>query len=162
MPGARRWRAARVFPTAIGVFMNSKFAALEVPVDSPRQMILNDPVTRQPLTDAKGKVAYLELFSTDSEICRRFFREQNRRRTLPNGNMRPTTPEQTEAETVQLLVALTAGWYLVGRDGNHIDLPFNAQNAADMYAATSMAWIRVQVNEFVTEIANFAKASSLN
>lgn len=125
-------------------------------------MIIIHPVTRQPLKDAKGKDAYIELYSTDSEICRRHFREQNRRRTLPNGNMRPTTPEQNEADTVQLLVALTTGWYLVGMDGNHIDVPFNAQNAADLYAATSMAWVRAQVNEFVTEIANFAKASSLN
>jgi hypothetical protein len=162
MPGRASLAGGARLPTAIGVFMNSKFASLEVPVDSPRQMILIHPVTRQPLTDEKGKVAYIELYSTDSEICRRYFRERDRRRTLPNGNIRPTTPEQSEAESVQVLVALTTGWYLVGMDGTHIDVPFNAQNATDLYAATSMAWIRVQVNEFVTEIANFAKASSLN
>jgi hypothetical protein len=167
MPGWVLLAGSTHFPSAKGFSMISKFAGLEIPVDKPARMTLIHPVTRQPLRDRKskdkeGQVAYIELHSTDSDAFRRHLREVNRRKSLPQGRVATTTPEQDEAEALEILAALTTGWYLVGLDGEHIDVPFNTENAKDLYAATSLAWIREQVNAFAVERANFAKASSLN
>jgi hypothetical protein len=142
--------------------MNSKFGGLGIPVDKPARMTLIHPTTNQPLRDSEGKEAYLDLYSTDSEVARRHFRAANRNRTTPQGRPVRTSPEADEAAAVETLVALTAGWYLVAPDGKPFDFPFNAQNAREVYAAAEMSWVRLQVNEFVTDLANFAQASSKN
>lgn len=162
MPGWVLLAGSTHFPSAKGISMISKFAGLEIPVDKPARMPLIDPVTRQPLHDKKGQGAWIELHSSDSDAARRHFREVNRRKSMPGGRVARSTPEQDEAEALATLAALTTGWYLVGRDGEHIDVPFTIENAKDLYAATSLSWIREQVNEFAIDRANFAKASSLN
>lgn len=137
----------------------SKFAALALAVDKPQRMVIVHPFTGQPLRAPDGTEAYIDLYSGDSEIARRHSRTvQQRRIDMRRGGK--VTVEEIEAETVELLAALTAGWMLVGLDGQPIEIPYSEQNARDLYAEPGLAWLREQVNAFAGDRANFSRASS--
>lgn len=137
----------------------SKFSGLELAVDQPARMTIVHPHTRQPLRDAEGYEAYIELHSMDSGAARKHRRAVTQRRLALRGGG-TATPEEIEAEGDELLAALTAGWKLVGLDGSPIDVPFSEQNARELYHEPSLAWLREQVDQFVVVRANFSKASS--
>lgn len=143
---------------------SSKFAGLALGVDKTQRMPLMHPVTGQVLR-AKDtqEEAYIEGYSTDSKIGRDFLQELQRRRLNAQrnaGGRDRTTPEQQEAENVDFLAILTTGWSLVTLDGEPLDIPFNQQNARELYAAREVLWIRDQWNTFVSERANFPQSSS--
>lgn len=139
--------------------MSGKFAALELSVDNPSRMTIVHPTTRQPLRDAEGKPAYIELYSADSEIRRKHDRAVARRRLAMRGRGK-ITPEELEAEAVELLAALTTGWHLLDLAGDVVDVAFTPENARELYAATKMTWLREQVDEYVGDRGNFSGASS--
>ena len=70
------------------------------------------------------------------------------------------TPEELEAESTELLAALTAGWHLVTLDGHPLDVPFSIENARELYAAPALAWLREQVDEFAADRGNRPGASA--
>lgn len=135
----------------------SKFSSLALPVDQPARMTIHHPITRQPLRDAEG-VAYVELYSADSEVARKHGRTVSRRRLAMRAGTK-LTPEELEAEGVELLSVLTAGWRLLSLDGAALDVPFSQANARELYADNAMSWLREQVNEFAAERGNFFAAS---
>lgn len=137
----------------------SKFAALALPVEQPARMIIHHPVTQKPLCDEAGKQAFIDVWSADSETRRKFERASANRRLARRARAK-ITAEEIEAEQVALLVALTAGWHLVDLNGRAIEEPFTPDNARELYAEPAMAWLREQVDEFASDRANFAKASS--
>lgn len=139
--------------------MNGKFAGLEIEVDKPQRMTLVHPNTRQPLRTEDGEEAFIELYSADSEAARRHNRAIQRRRLAMRGRGR-ITPEELEAEGVELLAALTTGWRLVTLSGKTLEVPFSPENARELYAAPSLAWIREQVDEFAADRSNFQQSSS--
>lgn len=139
--------------------MTSKFAALELETDKPGRMIIVHPVSRQPLRDAEGKEAYIDLYSADSEVARKHHRTVQRRRLAMRGRGK-LTPEELDAENVELLAALTTGWYLLDLAGNVIDVPSNAENAREIYGNSKIAWLREQVDEYAVDRGNFSMASS--
>lgn len=142
--------------------MNGKFAGLEIAVDKPGRLILSHPITRQPLRDPDGKEAWIELFSADSDIARKHQQAIQRRRLAQRGNRLRITPEELEAEAVDLLAALTAGWYLVSLNGEPLNVPFSVENARELYAVPAMTWVREQVDEFAADRGNYSGASLLN
>lgn len=137
----------------------SKFAGLEIEVDKPQRMTLVHPNTRQPLRDEEGNEAYVDLYSSDSEAARRHTRSIQRRRLNMRGRG-TIAPEQLEAEAIELLAVLTTGWHLVSLAGKALDVPFSAENARELYASPSLAWVREQVDEFAADRANFTPSSS--
>lgn len=142
--------------------MNGKFAGLEIAIDKPGRLILSHPITRQPLRDPDGKEAWIELFSADSDIARKHQQAIQRRRLAQRGNRLRITPEELEAEAVDLLAALTAGWYLVSLNGEPLNVPFSVENARELYAVPAMTWVREQVDEFAADRGNYSGASLLN
>lgn len=139
--------------------MNSKFAGLAIEVDKPQRMPLVHPNTRQPLRTEDGEEAFIELYSADSEAARKHNRSIQRRRLNMRGRGR-ITPEEVEAEGVELLAALTTGWRLVSLSGDPLDVPFTPENARELYGSASLAWIREQVDEFAADRGNFPAPSS--
>lgn len=137
----------------------SKFDNLALEVDKPARMQIIHPFTGQPLRTADGTEAYVDVYSGDSVIARKHIRKIQQRAINSRGRAR-MNPEQAEADSVELLAELSAGWFLVGFDGVVIDVPFNSENARELYAERSMAWIRDQVDAFSGERANFSRASS--
>jgi len=139
----------------------NKFAGLELEVEKPQRLILLHPTTRQPIRDKTGVEAWIELYSSDSGIARRHNFNVARRRINATGrNQRIRfTPEELEAEGIDLLVALTSAWHLVGFDGEPLNVSFNADEARDLYKNT---WVREQVDDFVVDRANFTPPSLKN
>lgn len=138
--------------------MSSKFGALALEVETPGRMIIVHPVSRQPLRDLEGREAFIELYSSDSEVARNHIRAVSRRRLALRGRGK-VTPEELEAEQVELLAVLTNSWYLLGLDGEVIGVDFTTENARELYSDPSVAWLREQVDEFAADRANFSKAS---
>lgn len=136
----------------------SKFSALELAVDQPFRMVLVDPHTRQPIRDADGNEAYIEHYSADSEAARKHQRAISRRRLAMRGRLK-LTPEEIEAEGIELLATLTIGWNLVGRDGTKIDVPFSQENARELYSNPAIPWVKEQLDDSASERANFSKGS---
>src|SRR3990167_4014457 len=141
--------------------MTGKFAGLELEVDRSVKVRILHPVSRQPLRDAAGAEAYIEMHSGDSEVARKHQRNVARRRIAMRGRGK-ITPEELEAEGVELLVALTVGWRLVALDGGALDVPFTQDNARDLFSSPRMTWLREQVEEAVGDRENFRQASSTN
>jgi hypothetical protein len=139
----------------------NKFAGLELEVETPFRLILVHPVTRQPMRDAEGNSAYVDHYSSDSEIARKHQRAIQRRRLAMRGRMK-ITPEELEAEAVDILAALTTGWHLVDLKGNVIDLPFTQDNARELYGNPAVGWLREQIDESTADRSNFSQGSSSN
>jgi hypothetical protein len=137
----------------------SKFAGLELEVETPFRLILVHPVTRQPMRNGDGEPAYIDHYSSDSEIARKHQRTIQRRRLAMRGRMK-ITPEEIEAEAVDILAALTVGWHLVDLKGNVIDLPFSQDNARELYSNPAVSWLREQIDESTADRSNFSQGSS--
>lgn len=141
----------------------SKFAGLALEVEKPRRMSLLN-LDREPIKNKKGEHAYIDLYSSDSDIARRHRREVGQRRiddAAKRGRL-GVKVERVDEDHLDLLVALTAGWKLVALDGSDIDLPFSPENARELYNAPGTAWIVDQVDEFAATRTNFSMASSGN
>lgn len=137
---------------------SNKFAALALEVEAPSRMTIVHPVTRQPLrVEDTGNEAWIDLYSDDSEVARKHQRAITRKRLAMKGRGK-LTPEELEAEQVELLVSLTAGWNLIGLDGQPIDIPFSPENARELYQSNALAWIREQVDAHAGDRGNFSKA----
>lgn len=141
--------------------MSSKFAALELAVEKHGRMIINHPITAQPLRPKDGgdEPAYIDLFSADSPIAKKNNRNLMRNRLNMRGKGK-LTPEQLEAEAIDLLVSLTVGWKLLALDGSPLDVPFTQENARELYASEAMSWLREQVDAYTSDRGNFSQASS--
>jgi hypothetical protein len=136
----------------------SKFAGLELSVEKPFRLVLVHPVTRQPLRDVAGNEAYIEHFSGDSEIARKHQRSVTRRRLAMRGRAK-LTPEEIEAEAIELLAALSTGWNLLDLSGGKIDVPFTQENARDLYGNAAVGWLREQLEESASDRGNFSQGS---
>ncbi len=142
---------------------SSKFGALSLEVEKPGRMVVVHPITRQPLRcvvegEDKGKEAYIDLYSGDSEQARRHQRAIARRRMAMRGRGK-IMPEEVEAEAVQFLCAMTAGWYLLDLEGQPLGIDFSVEDARELYGLPETAWLRDQADEYIGDRANFSKAS---
>jgi hypothetical protein len=135
------------------------FSGLELEVEMPFRLVLVHPITRQPMRDEQGNPAYIDHYSSDSEIARRHQRNIQRRRLAMRGRMK-ITPEELEAEAVDILAALTVDWYLVDLKGQVINTKCTPENARKLYASPAVSWLREQLDESTADRANFSKGSS--
>lgn len=131
----------------------SKFAGLALAVDKPSRLELRRPDDNSLLMDKDGNVAYIDLLSTDSTKAKAFEKQVFARRQRA-GTKNPSADE-IEATVVERDAELTAGWYLVGLNGEHIDVPCNKQNAMELYREPATAWIRDLVRDYMNERGNF-------
>lgn len=139
----------------------SKFGGLALEVERPQRMFITSPVTGDPLETEDGEPAYIDVYSSDSEVarkCRRRLTQARVDRAAKSGRPRMDV-KQMEAEEVEFLASITAGWRLVALDGSVIDVECNVENARDLYADPATAWLFDQVNAFAGNRENFGKAS---
>lgn len=137
----------------------AKLEDLELQVDTPSRMVILSPRDSLPMKDKEGKEAYVDVYSSDSEVARKFRTEiKTSRLRLRNPNA--LNGEKLESEDIELLAALTSGWYLVNFEGEPIDLDCTRDNARKVYAKGSMAWLKDQVDQHAGNRANFSRASS--
>lgn len=140
----------------------SKFAermsALSTEVEKPGRMIIVG-MDRQPLRDKDGSVTYIDLYSLDSEIARKHDRVVTNKRLAMRGRGKITAAE-LESEALEKLVALTAGWGSISKDGAVTPEDFSPHEARELYGNPEKAELRTQIDEFLNDRANFSKASS--
>lgn len=129
--------------------------------DAGFELQLLDPAHGQPTP------IFVRLLGRDSTAYQAKLREQQRRRTeLLRRQGRKAVPDvdQMEAETIDLLVASTAGWRLerpVTLRGKPFP-DFSPAAARELYSDDGFSWIRDQVDAAIADRANFMKASSGN
>ena len=139
----------------------NKFAGLGLAVDKPFRLVLVWPVTNKPIKDKDGKESYVDVWSAESDVARKYHRDLAQRR-IENGDAGPRSIEELEAADISRLAALTADWYLVNPDGTPTDVPFSPDNARDLYAAAATTWIKDQVENATVQRRNFAPPLSTN
>lgn len=102
----------------------------------------------------------LTLLGSDSATWRSKVFETNRRRLREMQGRRNVrlTPEQVDADALELLSEVTTAWTGVVVDGK--SLPCNAENAATVYRR--LPWIREQADEFANDRENYAGESGRN
>lgn len=132
----------------------SKFAGLGIASDKVFRLELTNPITGQPIRDAEGNAAYIDLLSSDSQAARDFDRKLLDRRV--SQKISKPDARQLEADANERLVTLTKGWYLVALDGTVLDIPFNAVNARELYSEPSVTYVREQVAEAIDDRGNFS------
>lgn len=140
----------------------SKFAGLGINVDKAVRMPIVYPGQEEPLKDNDGKEAYLELLAEDSAPGRQFEKKLTTRAVnrVRAGGRRTFDEDPTEFQ-IDKVTALLVGWYLVQPNGEPVtDYPFSQENARALISAPEMAWLRKQAMAFVSDNANFTKASS--
>lgn len=133
----------------------SKFANFGYAVDEPRRMIILGEETGAPMRASDGREAYIDLLSMDSPAAKKLQRESINRRL---GARKTTlTAEAVDAEQVDMLVALTKAWLIVGPDGSVISDTVTPEDARDLYSQPGWAWLRRQAEAFVAQVANFTR-----
>lgn len=123
------------------------FESLEIPVDQPARVNLVHPVSKKPLG------AWISVYSIESPVAQAFQREIIDRRLREK--VRTVSAETVELETSEMLARLTVDWSLADLRGNPLSIPFSFENALALYRNPRLAWIRSQVNEFVSDLGNF-------
>jgi hypothetical protein len=138
----------------------SRFARLALDTDTPRRMTIRHPATGEPMVDAAGREAFLDLLSLSGTAANKA-RARAQQRRIDN-RVRRVTVEEAEAEALQVLVAVTKGWHLVGLDGEAMDVPFTPEAAAELYAEPGLRFITDQATLFADTGGNFLPSSSTN
>lgn len=136
--------------------IDAALAAMSLDTEKPARVMLVHPVTGEEMVDKAGKPAFVDVYSTDSQIADK----ARRRIRLARQAQRVPGKIDLDAENAQLLAACTASWHLVDLAGNPIDIECTPEDAAAVYSHNGTRWINEQVTLGAGFRANFAKASS--
>jgi hypothetical protein len=139
----------------------SKFGSL-APSDKPHRV--NIKLDGKQIIDKNGKPFFIDVYSEDSAVGRRFDKEQ-REQALANARSGIDQPTQLEINIAKC-AALTAGWHLVDPETlEAIDEPFTTESARELYSLPLTSWIWLQpwaaANNHVNFIKRSAKGSTL-
>ena len=140
--------------------MTGKFSGLALAVETPARMVIVSPIDGNPLRAADGTEAWIDLLAASGSIGRQHDRERIDR--LTRQQARVVTAEAAETDLNDKLAKLTKGWFLVGFDGEPIDVPCTRENARDLYQEPDFAWLRDQAIGFANNLGNFPPAVSKN
>src|SRR5207344_346598 len=98
------------------------------------------------IIDKDGKPFFIDVYSEDSAVGRRFDREQ-REQALSNARNGGEQPSQLDINIAKC-AALTAGWHLVDPetlepilDEDGRPMPFTIENARELYSLPLTTWI---------------------
>lgn len=122
-------------------------------------MVVKKVGSTEPLIARNGEPVSLRILGPDSDKYREMSRRQiqKRLRRLEGGKAAEIDLDEAEQDTLDILVACTAGWQnIFTPEGNEI--PYSADAARVLYAKYPV--LREQVDAFATQRANFLKASS--
>lgn len=135
----------------------TRFAGLGLAAEKPARMTIMHPVAQEPLRDAAGQEAWIDLLSQDSRAAQRATRAAIDRR-LASRSRKPPAAEDLRREETEVLAALTAGWHLVSLSGEAIPESCTPQAAAELYDMPELSWLREQVSAFVADRGNYLRS----
>lgn len=131
-------------------------------------LTLLHPVDRTPLKQADGSVLTITLLGRDSD---EFIKAERRARKAARESIlkrMPYSPADEDRQANIGLAACTLAWngiptaWLTEGGVDETPAPFTPDNAAQLYGNPGVGWLRDQVDEFITERANFLKAAPLS
>jgi len=120
--------------------------------ERPAVLILRDPYTGERLSDKEGAVT-ITLIGAQSRSGRENRRRAYNRRMRNVADQHVDAADEAERDSAQMLASLTRGWTNVGDATGPI--PFSYDAAVKVY--TDLPWIRMQVDAFVSNLANFGE-----
>lgn len=133
-----------------------KFGSL-APSDKPFRVHIK--LDGKQIIDKDGKPFFIDVYSEDSAIGRRFDREQ-RDRALQYARDNIEQPTQLEINIAKC-AALTADWHLVDPETlNPIDEPCTVENAKELYSLPMTTWVWLQPWAAANNHVNFIKHSA--
>lgn len=145
--------------------MTSKFGSLAANVSDAFKVEIIDPISDAALKDKDGKVAFIEVLSTDSDAGRAFDKEQRavlRRKAMKSRNGLVEGADQLE-ENIAKASVLVKSWHLVDPVTKEaLDVPCTKENASELFSAPGMNWLFVQVWVAANDSANFMQRSPRN
>lgn len=134
----------------------SKFGSL-TPSDKPFRVHIK--LDGKQIIDKDGKPFFIDVYSEDSAVGRRFDKEQ-REQALANARNGTEQPTQFEINIAKC-AALTAGWHLVDPETLEvIDEPCTIENARELYSLPLTTWIWLQPWAAANNHVNFFKRSA--
>lgn len=139
----------------------SKFGSLIARVDKTFRVELPSPKQAgKLLKDKDGKVAYIDVLSSESEAARKFDREFQEKLADDVAAGITEFPAQIEVNK-QKCAALVTGWYLVDPETRDaIDIPFSPENAKELLTDPGAAWLFYPVWLGANKTANFMERPS--
>lgn len=123
--------------------------------DEPFELQLVHPVTREPID------VTISIVGMDSAVYRKVAHAQRARRIKnikPGSRNLPVSMDELEADAIEILAECTTGWKNLAFNGS--ELPFSKENAVMVYSSPKTGWVREQVDEAISDRANFSKESS--
>lgn len=114
------------------------------------EMPVIHPATLEPLK-YNGHPVIIKLYGQDSTAFRE---EMQNRAKIQLARRQKIDVEKLTSDAADLLAACTIGWVGLTEGGQEIE--FSRENAKRIY--TKYGWLRQQVDEFVSDRANFFKA----
>lgn len=137
----------------------SKFSGFDLEVDQPSRMVINHPETGQPLRDADGNEAWIDLLSADSAKAQAYERKVTQSRL--SQRLQQITAEQLFAENIARYANRFVAWQLIDLKGNRVDEPCTEKNAAEFIGSGGEKnWLREQVEAFYATRTNFTRGLS--
>ncbi|MFL9823435.1 hypothetical protein [Rhodoplanes sp. SY1] len=142
--------------------MIKNWGGLAANVTIPCRMTIRHPATGQPIVDAAGRQAHVDLLSQDSGPGRQLFKDRTAAEIdrLARGEKTAAGPDPID-DQVETLAVLTTGWHLVDPVTREpIDYAFDGPaSARALFAAPELAWLRRQAWSHVVDERNFMPAS---
>jgi hypothetical protein len=119
------------------------------------EVILNHPVTLEPIVKADGTEMSITVYAPHSKVYKEALHEQTNRRLLKAQKSKKftMTSEEAEQSALEVLARVTKEWDIV-LGGKTPKLDF--QSAVDLYK--EYPWIKDQVEEALNDNASFLKA----
>ena len=118
------------------------------------EMVIEHPVTGEPLADGKGGNQTITLFGIQSQQYRKAKHDNLNNRL--NKRSKTVAAEQAEDDAAELLAACTKSFNRVDFGGGPID----TKSAKETYLAH--AWLINQVDEFVADNKSFLVESKVS
>lgn len=112
------------------------------------------PITGEFLTDNAGNVVTIDLLGSDSTKMRNAMSARARKQLAQKKPNQITTIDDAERASAELLAEVVTGWHGVEENGTVLEC--TKDNV--VYILTKYSWLRLQVDQFVSDRSNFFKA----
>jgi hypothetical protein len=129
-----------------------KFDAFGVSDEGLSRMTLVNPKTEQPYIDKAGQAAWIDLHHFHGERGRAFELENERKPVQPIPGF-----TREKSYNIAKLAYLTADWYLVGADGEPLNVPCSDADARELY---KQYWAYALAIVHANAYGNFTSAKS--
>lgn len=112
------------------------------------------PITNEFLLDKDNEKVTISLLGADSTAMRNAMSARAKKQLNNKKPQQITTIDDAERMSAELLAEVIVGWNGIEENDQYIEC--NKENA--IYILTKYSWLRLQVDQFVSDRSNFFKA----